>query len=349
MITCVLPTRNEAVNLPHVVSSVQWCDEIIVVDMESTDGTPDVARSLGARVLAVREHPDFNMSRKVGLDAARNEWVLALDADEMVPKSLADALRELAWTGEYDVALMPRVNFKFGLQRGGSLWPDYQRRLYRKDAVDFVSAIHQYLKIKSERVKWLPVDDQFALHHFNYSPLGQQIDKLNKYTSTDATYAPYGCAAAPRWVPLRTFLSLHLKHKGWKEGIPGLWWSAHSAFYELTQRRKRLELLADGTVGATEKEIELLNIETTGIAQSRVQSGLRGYTVSLPSLVAKVFAGFNSAGSVDARTWRAARDAFRDLSIEMKVWESVVGRGMAERLQDETRAKLAAQWAGDIR
>jgi hypothetical protein len=344
MISCVIPTRNEAHNLSHAMASLGWCDEVVVVDMESTDGTPDTARALGARVVAVEQNPDFNMSRKVGLDAARNEWVLALDADEMVPPALAGALSDLVRGSDYDVAVMPRLNFKFGIQRGGSLWPDFQRRLYRKDAVRFVSAIHQYLEIKSERVKWFPVRDELALHHFNYSPLDQQVAKLNKYTSTDAVYAREGSNASLGRLGLSRFAALHVKHGGWKDGIPGFWWSAHSAFYDMTQQRKWLELAAAGTVSETERVIEQLNRDTSLDAAARVERGKSRHAVSVARVARKFISALRPARSHDSIVWRAAHDAFHDLVVEMKVWEMVSGRAMAERAQDEMRAALAAQW-----
>jgi glycosyltransferase involved in cell wall biosynthesis len=348
MISCVIPTRNEAHNLAHALASLHWCDEVVVVDMESTDGTPELALSLGARVMAVEHSPDFNLSRKFGLDAARNEWVLALDADEMVPPALAEALLDVAHGSKYDVGVMPRLNFKFGIQRGGSLWPDYQRRLYRKDAVGFVTAIHQYLEIRSKRVKWLPVRDELALHHFNFSPLAQQIEKLNKYTTTDALYAHEPTAGSLSRIGLRRFAALHVKHGGWKEGIPGFWWSAHSAFYDMAQHNKWLEFTSKGTVEETQRFIEQLNRETSIAAKIRLDRGERRHTVSLARSAWKFATSLRPSGSLDSAVWRAASNAFRDLLLEMKVWEMVEGRTMAERAQDETRSALASQWAEQV-
>ncbi len=348
MISCVIPTRNEAHNLAYAMASLHWCDEVVVVDMESTDGTPDIAFSLGARVMAVERNPAFDMSRKVGLDAARNEWVLALDADEMVPPALAEALSDVVRGSEYDVAVMPRLNFKFGIQRGGSLWPDYQRRLYRKDAVGFIPIIHQYLQIRSERVKWFPVREELALHHFNYNALEQQIEKLNKYTSAAAMYAREGARASLWRIGLERFAALHVKHGGWKDGIPGLWWSSHSAFYDMVQHRKWLEFTAAGTMADTEHMIERLNRETSADALARLERGERRHSVSMPRALRKFTKSVRPSGSSDSTVWRAACDAFRDLLLEMKVWEMVEGRSMAERAQDEARAALAAQWAEQV-
>jgi hypothetical protein len=345
MITCVVPTRNEARNLPHAIASLRWCDEVIVVDMESSDGTPELARSLGANVLHVEYRPDFDMSRKVGLDAARAEWVLALDADEIVPRPLAEAISELVRGSQYDVALIPRVNFKFGLQRGGSLWPDYQRRLYRKGAVEFVSAIHRYLEIKSSRVKWFAPQGELALYHFNYSPLEQQLHKLNKYTSTEALFAPRNTAVPPAWSGLARFASLHFKHGAWREGIPGLWWSGQASFYDLAQRRKRLEVIADGTMAGTEGEIAQLNRETSAQALAAVQQGQYRCEASFMRLAYKLLSHLGCADSSQHHIWVAACAAFRDLTLEVKVWEMTAGRAMAERAQDEMRAVLMELWA----
>jgi hypothetical protein len=313
--------------------------------MESSDGTPEIARNLGARVIAVAADPDFNRSRKVGLEASTNDWILALDADEMVPVELATTLSERARHRSDDVLLIPRLNFKLGCQQNAGLWPDYQRRFYRKGTVEFVSAVHDYLIVPSNRMAFLPPRVDLALHHFNYIPVSKDIEKLNLYTTSDVLSRSRLMPLAPVWTSLKTFVSLYFKRLGMRDGIPGLWWSAFRSFTDLVQHRKQLELRMSGTVACTEKEIAELNTETTMAAKLRVENGRRQCAVSLPRLVGKLIVGFPSGGSLDSRAWRAARNAFCDLVLEVKVWELASGRTMAERAQDTARAEISAEWA----
>jgi glycosyltransferase involved in cell wall biosynthesis len=344
MISCVIPTKNEARNLPHVLRTVQWCDEVIVVDMESVDDTARIAADSGARVVGVPNDPDFNSSRKVGLQAARTEWILALDADEMVPVGLAEALKAFATAGRADLALIPRLNFKLGCQRGGGLWPDYQRRFYRRDAVEFVPSTHDYLICRSDRIEFLPAEAGIALHHFNYIPLADEIGKLNRYTSADVTIASSG-AAVPLWMPPKTFASLYLKHGGRKEGRPGLWWAAFRAFTDLVLRQKSLEHRKTGGVSTTESEIDWLNRETSARALQRISERGPGDAAAPLRLLLTFLRRVVGRGSRSGRVWGASLAAFHDLALEMKVWELAEGRSMAERAQHEMREVLAAQWA----
>src|SRR5579884_2739446 len=90
-LTVVIPTLNEASQIAEALGALGWADEIIVADGGSTDGTPDIARARGARVLAV-PGATIAAQRNAAIRAARNEWVLALDADERVPDALRDEL-----------------------------------------------------------------------------------------------------------------------------------------------------------------------------------------------------------------------------------------------------------------
>jgi hypothetical protein len=348
MISCVIPTKNESANLPHAVSSLGWCDEIIVVDMDSDDGSVELARSMGAEVISVPNNPHFDMSRKVGLEAARNPWILALDADEMVPPGLASTLQRLADSCEHDLAVIPRLNFKFGQQRAGGLWPDYQSRFYRRDAVEFQSATHNYLHPLTQRILTMPPVTDNALYHFNYIPVEKQIAKLNAYTSADALAPSASMAAPAAWLPVKTFLSLHFKHGSFREGIQGLWWSAYISFYDVVRRQKKLALLGGSSITRTEEEVDDLNRETTSEALRRLKAGGQQHSASVARTTAHFLRGMVRGGVADEHGWSAARNAFLDLTIEVKSWEIVRGRALAERAQDEMRAVLAAQWAKQV-
>src|SRR6202035_4317022 len=88
-LTIVIPTLNEASQIGEAVSAALWADEVIVVDGGSTDGTPTLARSAGATVLEVPRRT-IAAQRNAGIAVARNDWILALDADERVPNELRE-------------------------------------------------------------------------------------------------------------------------------------------------------------------------------------------------------------------------------------------------------------------
>jgi glycosyltransferase involved in cell wall biosynthesis len=87
-LSVVVLTRNEAKNIERCLKSVQWADEIVVVDAESTDGTPEIAQKFGAQVIV---HPWEGAGKQAdfAISQAKGEWILMVDADEEVSPELA--------------------------------------------------------------------------------------------------------------------------------------------------------------------------------------------------------------------------------------------------------------------
>src|SRR2546423_7584770 len=88
MISAVVLAKNEEKNIKACLESLSWCDELIVIDDNSTDKTVDIARQKGARIYTHPLNNDFAQQRNFGLDKAKGDWVLFVDADERVPSAL---------------------------------------------------------------------------------------------------------------------------------------------------------------------------------------------------------------------------------------------------------------------
>jgi glycosyltransferase involved in cell wall biosynthesis len=104
-ISAIVLTKNEALNLERCFNSLQWCGEIVVVDSGSTDGTQEVAESLGAKVYTHIQPPPFRISeqRNWALENCdlKGEWVLFSDADETIPTALAVAIQKICTNTAY--------------------------------------------------------------------------------------------------------------------------------------------------------------------------------------------------------------------------------------------------------
>ena len=85
-------TLNEATHIEACLASVAWADEVLVVDSGSTDGTPDLARARGARVI-VRGWPGYSEQKNFAAGEAAHDWILSVDADERVTPELASEIR----------------------------------------------------------------------------------------------------------------------------------------------------------------------------------------------------------------------------------------------------------------
>jgi len=119
-VTIVIPTLNEEMQIRDAITALAWADEVIVVDGGSTDSTQNLARAAGATVLQVIGRT-IGAQRNVGIAAARNTWILALDADERVPETLKVELESVLLTPKYSAYLVRLRNVYLGqeLLHGG--------------------------------------------------------------------------------------------------------------------------------------------------------------------------------------------------------------------------------------
>lgn len=174
--------NNEEDRLPACLESVQFADEIIVVDSGSTDGTMAIAEAAGCRVFA-EEWKGFGRQKQSAVDKCRHDWVLVLDADERVPAETRQVIAGLLASPDADGYSFPRRNFYHGKWvRHGGWWPDRVVRLFRKDrgAVDDV-VVHEAIHVTGE-VKALDV----PLEHHPIRDLQDVLTKINRYSSLGA-------------------------------------------------------------------------------------------------------------------------------------------------------------------
>ena len=128
-ISVVINTLNEERNLPYVLRSVRsWVDEIIVVDMHSEDRTVEIAREYKARVILFERMSCCEPARGFAVAQATGDWVLILDADEMVPKPLSQKLMHIASEDTADVVSIPWLNHLLGGTIGHMGWGPHQDR-----------------------------------------------------------------------------------------------------------------------------------------------------------------------------------------------------------------------------
>lgn len=250
-ISIVINTLNEEENLPFALRSVRtWADEIIVVDMYSDDRTVEIAGEYGARVLFHERTEVVDAARGFAIAQATGDWILLLDADEVVPAPLSEQLREIARNGAIDVASIARVNYLLGqplLHTGWGPEQDRHPRFFRRGAVQVTDVIHDFLRpIADSRVVELPYRPGHALVHFNYLDTTHFLDKLNRYTGVEALQAfQRGERATPARTLLRgarEFVGRFLKNEGYRDGWRGFYLSLFMVFYRIATYAKLREL-----------------------------------------------------------------------------------------------------------
>ena len=175
---CII-TFNEADRIEACVRSVAFCDEVIVVDSHSSDGTRERAAALGVRVIE-RDWPGYRSQKQFAVDAARNDWVLCLDADERVSEELRAEIESWRERGFGDHAgwSVPRITDYFGrFLRHGNAYPDRLVRLFDRRRGGWVGQeIHENTRVAG-RVGRL----KGPLEHYSYRSLSDHHQRMQRY------------------------------------------------------------------------------------------------------------------------------------------------------------------------
>ena len=167
-ISVVINTHNEADKLKDCLRSVKdWADEIVVVDMESTDGTRKIARNFNAKIYQEKLVPYVELIRNQSVNKANSNWVLVLDPDERIPPSLAKELKKIVKEDKFEVVNIPRKNIIFNKWiKHTNWWPDRQIRFYKKGKIVWPKKIHQYPQVKGKVID-LTAKEELAIEHLN--------------------------------------------------------------------------------------------------------------------------------------------------------------------------------------
>ncbi len=174
-------TKNAEKNIKDCLEALVWVDEIIVVDHTSSDRTVEICRGYPNVKVFIREEEDFfGPTRNYSLEKATGEWVLALDADEIVTPLLADEIKEAIKDNNKLGYFLSRKNIFLGRWiKSCGWWPDYNIRLFRKGSANWPKQIHSTLTIKDKtRLGYL----KNPLVHNNYLSLEEYFYKFNFYT-----------------------------------------------------------------------------------------------------------------------------------------------------------------------
>ncbi|MEW6303166.1 MAG: glycosyltransferase family 2 protein [Verrucomicrobiota bacterium] len=238
-ISALINTRNEAANLAECLDLVAWADEVVVADQASTDGTRDIAKTKGARLVDMPWSPVGNVEiiRNTAIAQCEGDWVLIVDADERVPAKLAARLGELPDKTDAAAFGLPRRNYFLGVWLEHGFWPDHQVRFFRKGTVSWSATVHEPPKVEG-RLELLPAEADAALEHPGYAnDLGGFIEKLARYSRFEGerlatTLKP---SVWPYMVrrPLGEFYGRYITAQAWRYGMHGFAWSALMAVYQL--------------------------------------------------------------------------------------------------------------------
>lgn len=234
-IAVAMIAHNEAHQIIRALDSVRWANQVVVVDTDSDDGTGELASQWGAEVIRVPNDPNLNVNKNIAISACTGDWVLVLDADEVITEKLALEIQESIYLPNYNGYLIPRRNFVWGRWlRFGSQYPDYQLRLFRKGKGIFpADHIHERLVVEGKVGKL-----REPMEHYPYPDLESMVRKSvrdarfeKEYLRKKGVRASWGRVL---WFGIlgtkfRLFRRLFLKG-GFLDGPPGITMAFFDAF-----------------------------------------------------------------------------------------------------------------------
>ncbi|MEO8648924.1 MAG: glycosyltransferase family 2 protein [Acidobacteriota bacterium] len=250
-ISAVIITFQEEKNIAAAIRSVDWADEILVVDSNSTDKTVDIAKDLGAKVIS-REWTGFASQKQFAADSAENDWILSLDADERVSDELRTEIEKLKAKDRHaDGYTIPRLSTYMGLEiHHGGWYPDRQLRFFDrrkgrwKDVVIHESvAIDDGAEVGSLSGDILHFSVENASHHHRmiserYAPLAAKLMFENGRRTSPLRTAFSALAAFIRGYFLRL---------GFLDGFPGFCIAFFAAYHTFLKNLLLYEMQSQNT------------------------------------------------------------------------------------------------------
>ena len=273
-VSVLIPTRNEIDNIGRCLESIRnWADEIVVVDSQSTDGTIECAESMGASVTQFSYHGGWPKKRQWALETYpfRNEWILLLDADEILLDTIKDEIAEAIKSDKYDGYWLRFQLYFLGRQLrfgGFDLWKlflfrwgrgYYERRLENQDESMSDIEVHEHVVVNGKVGRL-----RSPIRHENWNSLYRYIEKHNAYSQWEAAVYMSGMAGElrprffgtqaerRRWLknkmykmpgfPLATFLYHYVLKLGLLDGRPGMIYCALKGVQRFHAKAKLYEL-----------------------------------------------------------------------------------------------------------
>lgn len=235
-ISAVIITKNEEAILNECLTALDWVDEIIILDSGSTDKTQEIAQQHGAIFHLNPDWPGFGKQKQLAQSYATKDWILAIDADEVVTDELKHSiLKMLKHPPEKTLFILRRTTWVFGRYLKYSGWYDKIVRLYPRALATYDDALVHEKVIYASDCQLAPIKGD--LLHYSYRDLNQYLIKSAHYAKAwaDTRQAQGKQASLLQGIghALGCFLKMYLLKRGFLDGKQGFLialLSAHSTF-----------------------------------------------------------------------------------------------------------------------
>ena len=259
-ITALVHTKNSAATLESCLASLSWCDQIWVIDMQSSDATLKIAKKYDARIFEEKSQLQFaDPIRNKYMQKVQTDWTLIVDSDEEVGEKLAQKIKEAMLRTDVNGFLISRQNIIFGHKFAHTgFWPDYIVRLFRTGKATYPTTVHGQPMVVGG-VDSFSAETELALLHNHYPDVTAFISRLNNYTTLEVekllskkkVYTPLDSIGAF----FSEFQTRFFFQEGYKDGMHGLSLSLLMGVYSMVSVLKAWEKTK------TEDGLDLLDVE----------------------------------------------------------------------------------------
>lgn len=218
---------NEELRIESTLRSLVWCDEIIILDKESTDRTVQIAKRYTNKIIST-PHREFRHDEiKLVFERIQSEWILGLTASDMVSPQLAYQIRNLINQRDfpYDVIHVPFRRYVLGLESPHSPWHSkLNPLLYRKRVTKIDEhSVHGALTFDTKRHYKMPYSKKYCIYHLTHSTADIMMDRHLRYWRAEAEVIPNNSLF---WRPLkdvlRSFFVVTFRKRTWLMGWDGI-------------------------------------------------------------------------------------------------------------------------------
>ena len=220
-ISVIVITKDEEKNISDCLKSVEWVDEVIVVDAESTDKTVEIAKKFTDKVF-IKKWEGYVPQKKYALSLANNKWVLSVDADERITPELKNEILNIT-SIEITGYKIRRRNFLLRKEITSCGWEnDYQLRLFEKEKTNMTDRlVHEGFTVDGKVCKL-----KNPMLHYTFSSFSEYFSKINYYTSLKAEELVEQKGNVNGWTifshTFSAFFLFFFTKRGFKDGVYGL-------------------------------------------------------------------------------------------------------------------------------
>jgi glycosyltransferase involved in cell wall biosynthesis len=242
-VSAVLIAFNEEKIIRKTLSQLYWCDEIIVVDSYSTDNTVSICREFGCKIY-FREFNGYGAQKRYAVSRATNDWVLCIDADEVLTEPLIAELTDNIGEFSQYSGFSFRMNLVFLGKEflHGKESDRYFLRLFNKQCgLITEDKVHESIRVTGPVKRF-----QHTIRHYSYTSFHQCIEKLNRYSTYSAEMAFQKNKSKSLLEILfglpYNFLKYYILERNFLNGLTGFYWSVVSSYYHFLKYVKLREL-----------------------------------------------------------------------------------------------------------